>query len=575
MLNFILPYTKKYKWQAFLSPLMMLLEVIVDILSPILMANMVNIGIANSNSGYVIRLGLIMVALAFFAGLMGMLSSHFGATAGFGIANELRKDAYHKVQSFSFQTIDRLSVPSLITRLTTDAETIGMVAMMTLRLGIRAPFLFLFALIFAIRLDRELSFIFFIAIPLVIFILYFILNKAMPYFSSIRKKIDGINAVVKEQLEGIRVIKSFNRQDYAREHFREKNKDFRIVNIQALNIILILGPAMLAMIFACITAVLWFGGNRVYLGTMQAGNILAFLTYIGQIMVALALLSMYIINLSYGLASLKRIKELMESTSEIQEKEDPIQTWNDSSIAFEDVSFTYPGLKKNVLDHINLFVPSGMVLGIIGSTGSSKSTLVQMLPRHYDVDEGVLKIGGINIKDYDLHFLREQIAYVLQESILISGTIRSNLLWGKKDASDKEMIQALKDSLAWDFVKSYDDQLDHIVEQGGSNFSGGQKQRLSIARALIKRPKILILDDSSSALDTKTDARLRENIRNNYPDTTILFIAQRVESIKNCDKILVMENGRIVAFDSHDELMKTSPTYQAIVSSQERGNKNA
>lgn len=571
MLKKILPYMKNYRWHAIFSPIMMILEVLVDILIPLQMVDLVNIGIANMDRDYILRLGSQMLVLALFGAAMGIWSSHLGATAGYGTAFELRKAAYRKIQKYSFNNIDEKSVPSLINRLTSDSEMVGQIVMMSLRMAFRAPFLLILALVFSFRVDAELAMVFVVAIPLISLGLLIIFKKAMPFFDLMRTKLDDLNGIIQDQLSGIQVIKSFNRQDYAHDQFKEKNRSLTDTSIQALKIILFMQPLLLAMIYLCMVAILWFGGHRILAGTMQAGTIIAFLTYVGQIMIGLMLVSMYIINLTYGRASLKRIFEVIDTESEIPDPVNPVRSSEDNSVAFNNVSFKYPGYRKNILDKVSLFFPAGARIGIIGSTGSSKSTLVQMIPRLYDVDEGEVLVGGINVKDYDPAYLRKKVAMVLQKNTLVAGSIRSNMLWADPDAGDEEIIEALTRAQAWDFVSQYPALLDHEVDQAGGNFSGGQKQRLTIARALLAKPEILILDDSTSAVDTATDARIRRMLATELTGLTTIIIAQRIDSIKDADQIVVMEEGRVDAVGHHEELLEKSAIYREIYASQEGG----
>lgn len=571
MFRKLAPYIKKYKIYAILSPIMMILEVASDIVIPVLMAKIVDVGIAGADGQYVIRMGLIMIALALFGGVMGTWSSHIGAMAGFGTAAEIRKAAYASIQQYSFANIDKLSAPSLITRLTTDAEQVGQVTMMSLRMAIRAPFLMIFALIMALYINGRLALIFFGAIPALALALVVILRKAMPLFQLMQEKIDRVNAVVQEQLAGIRVIKSFNRQKESEDAFMERNQDLRDTAIRAINLIVAIMPVMFLVVYICIIFVLWFGGKMVMAGTMGSGDLIAFITYISQIMMALMMLSMYFMMYTRASASTNRLIEVIHTKSEIQEPDNPVQEVRDGSIVFENVSFKYPGYRENILKNIHLTLQAGEVIGIIGSTGSSKSTLVQMIPRLYDVDEGSVKVGGVDVRNYSLVALREAIGFVLQNNTLVSGTIRSNMQWGDEQVTDEKIIEALRQAQAWEFVSQYEDGLDHRVEQGGNNFSGGQKQRLTIARALIKQPKILILDDSTSAVDMTTDAKLRQTFRAELKGVTTIIIAQRVASIRDADQIIVMEEGRVDAKGTHGELLEKSEVYREIFDSQQKG----
>ncbi len=571
MFRKLAPYIKKYKVYAMLSPIMMVLEVASDIVIPMLMAKIVDVGIAGGDGQYVIKMGLLMIGLALFGGIMGTWSSHIGATAGFGTAAEIRKAAYASIQGYSFANIDKLSAPSLITRLTTDAELVGQVTMMSLRMAIRAPFLMIFALIMALYMNARLALIFLGAIPVLALALVVILRKAVPLFKLMQEKIDRVNAVVQEQLAGIRVVKSFNRQKESKDAFMERNRDLRDTAIRAINLIVALMPVMFLVVYICILFVLWFGGKMVMVGTMGSGDLIAFITYISQIMMALMMLSMYFMMYTRASASTNRLIEVIETKSEIKERTNPVKEVKDGSVAFENVNFKYPGYRENILEDINLLFEGGQTIGIIGSTGSSKSTLVQMIPRLYDVAEGSVKVGGVDVRDYDMTVLRDAIGFVLQNNTLISGTIRSNMQWGDEHVTDEEIIRALKQTQAWEFVSQYEDGLDHRVEQGGNNFSGGQKQRLTIARALIKQPKILILDDSTSAVDMATDAKLRHSFRTELKGITTIIIAQRVASIRDADQIIVMEEGKVDALGTHEELLEKSEVYREIYDSQQKG----
>lgn len=572
MLKKLLPYMmNKYKKYAILSPLLMVLEVASDIIIPYLMSQIVDVGIANSDTSFIARTGTTMVVVAILGMAMGIASSHFGAQAGYGFAAELRGDAFQKVQNFSFTNIDNMSVPSLITRLTTDCDTLGQVGMMSLRLAWRAPFLMIFALVMAIRLNAELARVFLVAIPIVVIALVVILKLATPLFTQLQKKVDGINATVQENLTGMRVVKSFNRQTFEESKFKKKNDDAMNSALRAIRLVVTLMPALNLVVYGCIMAVLWFGGQEVMAGAMGSGELIAFVTYITQIMMALMLISMFFMQLTRGAASAGRVIEILETESEIIEKENPLEVVKDGSVVFKDVCFRYPASREDILKDINLEIKSGETIGIIGSTGSSKTTLVQMIPRLYDVSQGEVLVGGENVKEYDLEKLRDQVAFVLQQNTLFSGTLRSNMQWGDAHASDEKIREALQKAQAWEFVSKYSDGLDHRVEQGGSNFSGGQKQRLTIARALMKDPKILILDDSTSAVDMATDEKIREAFRNELSGVTKLIIAQRVNSIEDADRIIVMDHGSVESVGTHEELVETSSIYREICESQQRG----
>lgn len=567
----LLPYMKKYWIYAVLSPILMILEVLADIIIPYLMSRIVDIGIVNHDIDFIVRTGIIMIISALLAMAFGIMSAHAGARAGYGFAAEIREDVFKKVQSFSFANLDTFTVSSLITRLTNDCNTLGQVTMMSLRMAIRAPFLMLFGLIMAFKINSSLARVFMITIPLTVFSMIAILKKARPLFRSMQTRIDKVNAVIQENLIGIRVVKSFNRQDYEEKKFKRRNDSLRDVALNAISTIIFLMPMLNLIIYSTIIAVLWFGGQQVRIGTMGNGELISFITYITQIMMSLMMISMFFMQLLRGIASRGRILEVLGTESEIKEIENPVKNLKNGSIAFNHVSFKYPGSREYTLKDINFHVESGEMLGIIGSTGSSKSTLVQLIPRLYDVTEGAVFVGGKDVKEYDIKVLRDQVAFVLQKNTLFSGTLRDNMKWGNENATDEEIIKALKQAQAWEFVSKYEDGLDHWVEQGGNNFSGGQKQRLCIARALIKSPKIIILDDSTSAVDMTTDAKIQKTFKEELKDVTKIVIAQRISSIKNADRIIVMHEGQIESIGDHETLINISPIYREIYESQEKG----
>ncbi|MGI6463830.1 MAG: ABC transporter ATP-binding protein [Candidatus Scatomorpha sp.] len=571
MIKRVLPYMKKYRINAVLSPIAMVLEVFADIGVPFLMSRIVDVGIKIRDVDYVVQTGILMIAVALFGMLMGVLSSFMGAKAGYGFATELRQAAYRKIQRYSFTNIDEMSVPSLITRLTTDSNMVGQVAMMTLRMAVRSPSMMVFALLMAINVNAELATIFVVAIPLVFGLFGFVFWKVNPLFREIQEKVDGINEITREDLAGIRVIKAFNRQDYEEARFDERNKDLLNSTIKAMLWNIFLFPMMNLIVYSVIISALWFGGHQIVAGTMLSGELIAFTTYIGQIMMSLMFFSMYLVMATRGRASLARIIEVLDVESEIVEVENPIKTVADGSITFSDVCFKYAGFKDNILNDINLEIRSGERIGIIGSTGSSKSTLIQMIPRLYDVSCGEVCVGGKNVKEYDIKKLRDEVGFVLQKNTLVTGTIRSNMQWGDENAADEEIIRALKQAQAWEFVSGYEEGLDYRVEQGGGNFSGGQRQRLTIARALVKKPKILILDDSTSAVDMTTDAKLRRTFREDLGGITTIIVAQRIASIEDSDRIIVMEKGCIENIGTHEELLEKSVIYREIYESQRGG----
>ena len=567
----LLPLMKKYIAFAILSPVFMILEVVGDVIIPYLMSRIVDVGIVNQDIDYIIKIGLIMILAALFAMFFGVSSSFFGASAGYGFAAEIRGKVFEKVQGFSFANLDKFTVSSLITRLTNDCNTIGQVTMMSLRMAIRAPFMMIFALIMAYRVNSSLVRVFLISLPLLAIAITITLSKARPLFMKLQTHVDKVNGVIQENLTNIRIVKSFNRQDFEEAKFKERNDGLRNTAFKAISYIIFLMPIFNLIVYSTIIAVLWFGGKQITIGSMSGGALISFVTYITQILMALMMISMYFMNLLRGSASVSRITEVLNTESEITEIYSPVKDLKDGSISFENVSFIYPASSGPALNNINFSIKAGEILGIIGSTGSSKSTLVQLIPRLYDVTEGSIKVGGVDVRDYDLKLLRDKVAFVLQKNTLFSGTIRSNMKWGNEEASDEEIIEALKHAEAWEFVSTYEDGLDHIVEQNGDNYSGGQKQRLTIARALLKSPKVIILDDSTSAVDMTTDAKIQKAFKHNLPNVTTIIIAQRISSIQHADRIIVMHEGNIESIGSHDELIKKSPIYNEIYESQQKG----
>ncbi|HOA20045.1 MAG TPA: ABC transporter ATP-binding protein [Sedimentibacter sp.] len=567
----LLPFMKKYIKFAVLSPILMILEVIADIAIPYLMSRIVDVGIANRDIEYVIKIGLIMIAAALLAMISGVISSHYGARAGFGFASEVRLKLYKKIQGFSFANLDKFTVASLITRLTNDCNTLGQVTMMSLRMAVRAPFMMIFALLMTIRINASLTKVFAVSIPVLVIALIIILSKARPLFLKFQTRVDRVNAIIRENLTAIRVVKSFNRQSHEEKRFKERNDSLMLTALKAITLIVFLMPVLNIIIYSTIIAVLWFGGKQVVAGSMGSGELISFITYITQILMSFMMMSFFFMQLLRASASVTRIAEIIDTESEIKEVKNPVKELADGSVTFKNVCFCYPGSTEKTLKNINLHINSGEVLGIIGSTGSSKSTLVQLITRLYDATEGSVIVGNVDVKHYSIKTLRDNVAFVLQNNTLFSGTIRDNMKWGNENANDEDIIRALKLAQAWEFVSTYEDGLDHKVEQGGDNFSGGQKQRLTIARALLKSPKIIILDDSTSAVDMATDAKIQRVFKEELNDVTTIIIAQRVSSIQHADRILVMNEGEIESIGKHEELLVSSPVYREIYESQQKG----
>ena len=566
----LLPLMKKYWIFAVLSPLFMVLEVLGDVFIPYLMSRIVDVGIVSQDINFIVNTGMLMVGAALLAMFFGVSSSFFGANAGFGFASEIRQKVFEKVQSFSFANLDSFTVSSLITRLTTDCNTIGQVTMMSLRMAIRAPFMMIFALFMAFKVNASLARVFLISLPLLAVVIIYILTKAKPLFLKQQANIDRVNGVIQENLTNIRVVKSFNRQPFEEVKFKERNDNLMNTALKAISYVILMMPAFNLIVYGTIIAVLWFGGKQIMVGSISGGVIISFVTYITQVLMSLLMISMYFLNLLRGLASASRVVEVLETDSEIKEQENPVREIKDGSVVFENVNFVYPGSTEPTLTDINFTIRSGETVGVVGSTGSSKTTLVQLIPRLYDVTSGSVKVGGVDVREYDLKLLRDKVAFVLQKNTLFSGTIRSNMQWGSENASDEEIIEALKHAQAWEFVSRYEDGLDHIVEQNGDNFSGGQKQRLTIARALLKAPKIIILDDSTSAVDMTTDAKLQKAFKTELSGVTTIIIAQRISSIQHADRIIVMHEGRIESMGTHEELIEKSPIYRELYESQQK-----
>ncbi|MGM9973911.1 MAG: ABC transporter ATP-binding protein [Clostridiaceae bacterium] len=576
MIKKLLPYISKYKLYAILCPIAIIGEVLLEVRIPLLMSKIVDIGIMNQDINYVIRTGITMVLMAMLALAFGALAAFFSAKASVGFGTELRRAQFNKIQEFSFSNINKFSTPSLVTRITTDVMNTQNAFMMIIRILVRAPFMLVSATIVALTINRGLVSIFLIAIPILAVGLFIIASTAFPRFSALLKKYDSLNSSVQENLISMRVVKAFVRSDYEKSKFKEANDGLMDASIRAEKVIIFNMPLMQLTIYGCIIAILWFGGNKILSGTMQTGELISFITYVTQILMSLMMISMVFINIVLSRASVSRIVELLDEKIDITDENasEDLQV-ADGSVEFKNVSFKYnPEAEDNVLDNINLTINSGETIGIIGGTGSSKSTLVQLIPRLYDVTEGEIIVAHHNVKDYKLRTLRDAVSMVLQKNVLFSGTIRDNLKWGNENATEEEIISACKAAQAHDFVTSFPDGYDTDLGQGGVNVSGGQKQRLTIARALLKNPKILILDDSTSAVDTATDAKIREAFKNNFKDVTKIIIAQRITSVSDADKIIVLDDGKINGIGTHDQLLKNNEIYQEVYNSQQKGEEN-
>lgn len=564
-------YVKPYLPAFIIGPLMMIVEVIGEVVLPKLMANIINVGVTNGSAGYITGTGALMVLVALLMMAGGVGGAYFGAKAAVSFAADLRKDAFDKVQTFSFANLDQFSTGSLVTRLTNDITQLQNLINMALRMMLRAPGMLIGALIMAFVMNAELAVIVLIVIPILVGAIAVLIKIAFPKFKIMQKKLDALNSNIQEMLTNVRVIKSFVRGDYEEKKFAASNEDLKQTSLSAFMTIIIVMPLMMLMMNATTLAVVWFGGRQIIVGNMQVGDLTAFTTYIVQILMSLMMLAMVILQSSRALASLSRIREILDTEVDLNDEhcKEPDKIVSSGRVEFRDVSFRYyKENKEAVLSHISFAVKSGQTLGIIGSTGSGKTTLVQMIPRLYDVDEGEVLVDGVNVKDYTLENLREGVGMVLQKNVLFSGSILENLMWGDENASMEEVRKAAQAAQADGFVSSFTGGYEMDLGQGGVNVSGGQKQRLCIARALLKKPKILILDDSTSAVDTATEAKIRESFAGELKNTTKIIIAQRISSVQEADEIMVLDDGKIVGFGKHEDLLASCEAYQEIYYSQ-------
>ena len=563
---------REYKKDSILSPLYVLVESLLDVAIPFVMAGLIDKGIEAGNMSMILQYGAILVGFALVALTFGALSGRSCARATAGFARNLRHDMFHHLQVYSFSNIDKFSSAGLVTRLTTDVSNVQNAFMMIIRTLIRCPAMLIFAMVMSFRINHNISLIFLAVIPILGVGLYLIIKHVHPVFERVFKTYDRLNGVVQENLSGIRVVKNFVREDHEIEKFDTISgtiyKDFSLAErILALN-----SPLMQGCVYACMILVSWLGAKQIVIGNMSTGNLMSFFTYIMQILSSLMMLSMVFVMITMSRASAERIVEVLDEESDITNCDNPVYEVKDGSVEFTDVSFSYAKRPdKTVLDDIDLIIPSGQTVGIIGGTGSSKSSLVQLIPRLYDVTGGCVKVGGVDVRNYDLQTLRHNVAMVLQKNTLFSGTIKENLRWGNPDATDEELVHACRLAQADDFIRTFPDGYDTYIEQGGTNVSGGQKQRLCIARAILRKPKILILDDSTSAVDTKTDSLIRQAFREEIPNTTKIIIAQRISSVMDADQIIVMDNGLINACGTHEELLANNEIYREVYESQQKG----
>ncbi len=572
MIRTLLPYLKPYRRQAILGPLSIILEVILEINIPILMSRIVDVGIPEKNLSVVIITGLFMILMALCSLGAGMLSSKFSSEAGAGFASCLRGALFNKVQEFSFSNTDKFSTASLITRLTTDVTNTQNALITIIRMLMRSPVMLIGATFMAFTINGELALIFLVAIPILAVAIFIISKMAFTRFEKMLRQYDNLNTTVQENLISIRIVKAFVRSDYEKGKFKNVNDMLMAASIKAEKVIVWNMPIMNLTVYSCIIAVLWFGGNKIIEGTMLSGALISFINYVTQILMSLMMIGMALTQLVLSRASMTRIAAVLSEEPDIEgAKEEDSPDVEDGSITFRHVNFRYATNSDDILSDIDFTIHSGETIGIIGGTGSSKTSLVQLIPRLYDVTQGEVLVGGRNVKEYNLKTLRSQVAMVLQKNVLFTGTIRDNLRWGNAEATQEEIEAACKAASAHDFIMSFPDGYDTMLGQGGVNVSGGQKQRLCIARALLCNPKILILDDSTSAVDTATDASIREALRHSLPGATKLIIAQRITSVADADRIIVLENGHIDAMGSHEELLETNEIYRDVYTSQQKG----
>ena len=567
---------KRFKVSAFVAPVLIMGEVLLEVLIPLIMARIIDVGITNHDVGYVVKYGLLMILAALASLGFGVFAGRYAAVASAGFARNIRRRLFNKIQDFSFGNVDKFSTSSLVTRLTSDVTNTQVTFEMIIRMCVRSPFMFISAIIMSFYINSKMALIFVVAIPMIAIPAGIIMKKAFPRFQEMMKNYDSLNGAVQENLIGIRAVKAFVREKDEIERFKIAANAVRTTQIKAEKLVILNMPIMQLVMYLSIIAILWFGGNFIIAGSMQMGELISFITYLTQILMSLMMISMIFVMLVISKASISRIVEVLDEEVDIKSPVDvktDAQIVKDGSIRFENVFFSYDNQESTaVLRNINMEIESGMTVGIVGGTGSSKTTLVQLIPRLYDVLSGNVEVGGVNVKDYNLETLRYSVAMVLQKNVLFSGTIKDNLRWGNAGATDEEIFEACKAASAHDFISSFPNGYETELGQGGVNLSGGQKQRLCIARALLKNPKILILDDSTSAVDTATDASIRKSLSSTLENTTKIIIAQRISSIQDADVIYVLDEGEIVDFGKHEKLLETCEIYREVYESQLKGN---
>lgn len=572
MIKSLAKHIKGFVKESVLTPLFMILEVVAEMLIPLIMSSMIDDGINKGDMQHIITTGLLMGACALIGLFGGVMGGIYGAKASAGFAKNLRMAMFENIQSYSFANIDKFSTAGLVTRLTTDVTNIQNAYQMILRMCFRAPFSLIIAMTMTFIINAKLACIYLMAIVFLSIVLGFLLKFTYKYFSQVFEKYDELNASIQENVSAIRVVKAFVREDHEVNKFNRAANNLYKLFVKAENAMVTVSPLMMLTVYGCIIAISWFGANMIVGSELTTGELTSMLTYCMNILMSLLMVAMVFVMITMSLASARRISEVLNEESTLKNPENPDYNVENGSIDFENVSFSYNSTsEKPILNNINVSIKSGETIGIIGGTGSSKTSLVNLIGRLYDVTDGVVKVGGKDVRSYDLETLRDEVSVVLQTNVLFSGTILDNLRWGNVNATEEECINACRLACADDFIQSFPDKYNTYIEQGGTNVSGGQKQRLCIARALLKKPKILILDDSTSAVDTATDAKIRKAFRDEIPDTTKIIISQRISSVENADKIIVMDDGEISAIGTHDELVNSSPIYSEIYSAQTGG----
>lgn len=572
MIRKLMGCIREYRKQTLLAPFFVTLEVVMEVVIPLMMAKLIDDGIDGGDFHALITIGSALVVMVIMSLLFGIFAGKYAAIASAGFAKNLRHDMFHNVQTYSFRNIDKFSASSIVTRMTTDVQTLQNAYQMLVRIALRTPTMLTFSLIMAFFVNYKLAFVFLGAMPILGIGIYLIMSKAHPIFKRVFRTYDKLNSVVQENLHGVRVVKSYVREEHENEKFSSVSESIYNDFVKVEKRLMLISPLMQLCMYSCIILISWLGARFIVGSELTTGELMSMMTYAMQILMSLMMLSMVFVMIIMSRASAERVTEILNEESDIHNPENAVTEVRDGSVEFENVNFSYSGkADKCCLKNVDLSIPAGSTVGILGGTGSAKSSLVQLIPRLYDVTSGSVKVGGIDVRKYDIDALRHQVAVVLQKNVLFSGTIKDNLRWGNENATDEELVHACKLACADDFINSFPDGYDTHIDQGGTNVSGGQKQRICIARALLKKPKILILDDSTSAVDTHTDAMIRRAFLEEIPGTTKLIIAQRISSIQDADFIVVLDNGNVTGVGTHDELIKSNDIYREVYEAQQKG----